>query len=453
MTTINLSFGYYKGSKNPDLHYNVAKMMHEISTIEGDKDKLEYIRVTCFTHGVCRSYETNDKIIGRVVLYANRNFRPMKGKRHTDFYYECNGIVICAKQWVIISYPVRKYSTEVPNSIIDRSLSEDAYDIINVYDGTIVNIYPYGNNQWGISSSRAYEMSTNKWMGSKNYATILFELFTKYYPKFVETYELSANRDIDEIVSLNFGRLPRDRCYTIGFRSHEFHPVRGDPERIWFVQSAGLPIFPVVDTVTPYMEHIPKQDPCTDFKYKTVKDIRASFDADCESNVYNYGYLLRRKDGQHSVFIESPLMAKLRTLVYSHLDPKYSYTINNTNRYTFNIVSAYLNNSFREDFIKLFPDAAPVYESLKELTTNVVKKVLSYLCINDGAKFSDVQQLIAHIDNVYPNDTDKVTMCSKQILVNLFAEKLISPLHGNSENILRDIIISPYYSILFTTAL
>lgn len=425
--------------------------MHEISTIEGDKEKLEYIRVTCFTHGVCRSYETNDKIIGRIVLYANRNFRPMKGKRHTDFYFECNGVVICAKQWNIVSYPVRKYSAEVPNSIIDRGIIENEYDIISVYDGTIVNIYPYGDNQWGISSSRAYEMSTNKWMGNNNYATILYNLFTKYYPGFVETYELTANKDIDEIVSLNFGKLPRDRCYTIGFRSHEFHPIKEDPERIWFIQSAGLTIFPVVDTTTPILEHIPMQTPCADFKYKSVREIRASFESDTTPN--NYGYLLRRKDGQHSVFIESPLMAKLRTLVYSHLDPKYSYTINNTNRYTFNIVSAYLNNSFREDFIKLFPDAAPVYESLKELTTNVVKKVLSYLCINDGAKFADAQQLIEHINNIYPNDNDKVSFCSKQILTQLFSEKLFSPFHGNSENILRDIIVSPYYSILFTAAL
>jgi hypothetical protein len=274
-------------------------------------------------------------------------------------------------------------------------------------------------------------------------------LFTKYYPEFVKEYELSAEYDVNEIVSLKFANLPRDRCYTIGFRSHEFHPIKSDPERVWFIQSASLKIFPVVDTTTQYLKYIPQQIICEDFKYKTVKDIRSSF----VTGESQYGYLLRRKDGQHSVFIESPLMTKLRTLVYSHLDAKYSYSINNSNRNTFNIVNAYLNYAFRDDFIKLFPEAMPVYEELKTLTTNVVKKVLSYLCINDGAKFATAEQLIAHIDELYPNDNDKAAHCGKQILVQLFNEKLISPLHGNSENILRDIIVSPYYSILFTTAL
>ena len=91
--------------------------------------------------------------------------------------------------------------------------------------------------------------------GDETYAEMLFELFAKS-PIFLAATGLRLRRGllcVDD-VRLDFQILDRGRCYTIGFRHPNFHPMAADPPGVWNIQSvvlasgvataAGLPDIP-----------------------------------------------------------------------------------------------------------------------------------------------------------------------------------------------------------------
>jgi hypothetical protein len=440
MSSSNLSFGYFKNSGVLDLHYNANKLITELKSIPTTESKLEYIKDTCYVHGVNRAFETKGP--KRIVLYANKNFQVPKGKRHTDFYFECNGIVICTNQWRIISYPNKKYSTELPFSCINKNLESHYYDIIKIYDGTIVTIYPYGEDKWGISSSSAFEMSTMKWMGDKNYATVLYDLFTRLYPEFVSRYDLTPINDDDgNITALNFAKLSRNSCYTIGFRHHDFHPLKSDPEKIWCIQSTNLEDMPIVDVVGPILEHIPMQTVINNKDIKTTDQIIALIGPN------DYGYILRHINNYHIGIIESALMVKLRTLVYNQVNVKFVSDIKHHNRSLYNTTYAFLNRSVQADYIELFPAETATFERLRAITEEITKKIVNYLCVFNGSNLKTYDELEKHLQVSHPEDTNNLAICSKKIVKSFIDNNAINPFHGDAEKIVKDLVINPYHTL------
>ena len=66
--------------------------------------------------------------------------------------------------------------------------------------------------------------------GDETYAEVLFELLAKS-PTFLAATGLRLRRSficVDD-VRLDFQTLDRGRCYTIGFRHPNFHPMAADP--------------------------------------------------------------------------------------------------------------------------------------------------------------------------------------------------------------------------------
>ena len=70
---------------------------------------------------------------------------------------------------------------------------------------------------------------------------MLFELLAKS-PTFLSATGLRLRRGllcVDD-VRLDFLTLDRGRCYTIGFRHPNFHPMAADPPGVWNIQSVKL---------------------------------------------------------------------------------------------------------------------------------------------------------------------------------------------------------------------
>ena len=77
--------------------------------------------------------------------------------------------------------------------------------------------------------------------GDETYAEVLFELLAKTRT-FLEVAGRKLRRGLLRVddVRLEFQTLERGRCYTIGFRHPNFHPMVADPPGVWNIQSVDL---------------------------------------------------------------------------------------------------------------------------------------------------------------------------------------------------------------------
>ena len=184
--------------------------------------------------------------IERIILSCNHI-------RGAPLCAESNGAIIDARTWGHLVVPTRAFVLHPSAREVDRGLSatsaEDygtgVYDIIQARDGTVVNLYcwdhPVKGPMWCLSTSNGYDVSHLRWRGAKTYAEIVHGLLLRH-PAFVAETEMTLERNFlrKGDVRLGFGRLARTRCYTIGFRHGNFHPMVADLPAVWNIQSADL---------------------------------------------------------------------------------------------------------------------------------------------------------------------------------------------------------------------
>ena len=167
---------------------------------------------------------------------------------------ECNMAVIDARAWTHLEVPPRAFGPRPSKKEVDRAFAApDAdgvimighYNVIQVIDGTVVTIYSWTHPKkgltWCLVSANGYDVSNLKWGGDETYAEVLFELLAKS-PTFLAATGLRLRRGllcVDD-VRLDFQTLDRGRCYMIGFRHPNFHPIAADPPGVWNIQSVVL---------------------------------------------------------------------------------------------------------------------------------------------------------------------------------------------------------------------
>ncbi len=180
-----------------------------------------------------------DNSVRRVIISAGEHRRARRDRKL--LWYECGGgVVIDAVAWKVLAVPPRAFNYYPDMHRVSGYLGDDLYDVVKVEDGTHVTLYPWGEpNGWEISTANGYAVSSLRWSGPLTYAEIIHDLVSRLYPEFVEASGMSL-RVRPGRTTLEFTKLDRSRCYTIGFRHHDFHPVRADPERIWQIQWASL---------------------------------------------------------------------------------------------------------------------------------------------------------------------------------------------------------------------
>jgi hypothetical protein len=209
-------------------------------------------------------------------------------------------------------------------------------------------LYKWGE-RWALASSNAYDVSTMVWSGTKTYVEIFSDLINRLYPKFAEEtgmVVIGENRKL-----LDFSNLDSSKCYTIGFRHHEFHPILVDPEGMWQIQHVllsspfevcemiPLPCIPVQESVPMTYDSLAElKMSMVDATENALAFIKQGGEVAVKPTSYagaasavasamlspnaelNYGWILRAKTEEacayHSIVVESGFMAKVRQLHY-----------------------------------------------------------------------------------------------------------------------------------------
>ena len=258
---------------------------------------------------------------------------------------------------------------------------------------------------WCLASANGYDVSSLKCGGDETYAVVLSELMAKSQTFFAAT-GLSLRRGlycVDD-VRLDFQTLDRGRCYTIGYRHPNFHPMAADPLGVWNIQSvdlesgvgtaAGLPGIPrqaaynredLVRLVGSQkvrrrgirvedLELISRRafgDAKAAIAGKPVPRLLASREGVFKTS-FNYGFILRSRKPEvcSDVLYASPLLHRVGQLIYSRRSPQQVQSA----WYQCNSLSAFICPSDRSDFLELFPEFVPCFAMYDRFVNNVVDK-------------------------------------------------------------------------------
>lgn len=366
--------------------------------------------------------------------------------------FQCNGLVLDSDTWEVLSYPVPVCKTIYNKKALTEGVRQSKYEIYRIRDGTVVTLYWYEPEQrWCMSSANGFQINNYKWMGDTTYEEALMKLS--------ENYE-----------GFSFDGLDKKKCYTVGFRYHDFHPFLQDPESIWFIQSCDLGELNAnnklniitstgdapteVEMLERQTSILVKPEDADRFMKNMVSDCRSSTNdvlrATGTPNIV-YGFIFRDPTntyGEHSnVVIESELMKVLRRLLYNFNDVKRDnrITVDHTNRMSFIVVRSYLNYMYRSLFIQLMPQFALQYDQYTKTTNSVVSKIIYYLRNRNARQRASVAgNRKTTFDEVVYGLTDYV---SKNSRVNVH--------DSNTKSIIYDMVVTPnfthmYYKLLAT---
>lgn len=448
-----------------------------------------------------------ESFVGRIILSCDRrNIRI-----DAPLCAEANGAVIDARTWKHLVVPSRAFTPRPSAKEVDRGLAAadespegdrlgtGVYDVIQVGDGTVVNLYcwdhPTKGPIWCLSSSNGYDVSHLKWMGAKTYAEIVHELFLASDPGFAAATGMTLERDYlcEGDMRLAFASLDRSRSYTIGFRHGNFHPMRADSPGIWNIQTAdlatgapeygpaspGLPLIPrqalygredIIRLAKAGGRHgvgadgMPIQMADLDHISRTaLEDAKAVITgkaptvpplppaAGVHVCPFNYGFILRSRSpevtgGYSDILCESPLLRRVRQLVYQRPSRQVRDNLDETSRLEYNALKSFLTMTDRDDFLALFPEFAPRFAVYQEFVDNVIHLVLHMHRQNAMAPTT------RSAEDSQPKTQTK-TVARAMLTHILRHEKDFKAFHADARSIVHDFVVCPEYTVLYLRAI
>lgn len=439
--------------------------------------------------------------VGRIILSCNMR------NASNDYILcaECNGAIIDAREWKILVTPPRSFNPQASVKEINKNLASDMYDIIPIIDGTVVSLYcwkhPTKGSIWCLSSSNGYDVSHLKWMGSKTYAEIVYELFNQ---KAIEETGINIEYNLlcEGDTRLSFTNLDQAYSYTIGFRHENFHPLK-DIRGIWNIHSSingnveyiprnegkGIPYVPcqeyidpedimkmskarrgrnnitspvkmhdiniickdsldyalsLKDEETPDNLHIPKQ-------FKNTIYIGWHHDYGImKEHGHHYGFILRSKNTKKTgscsdILYESPLFRRVRQLIYQKPLRKINEELDETNRLEYRAMKAYLTITDRDEFISLFPQFKHRFDIYKEFMNNITHLILQMHRHNtmssDSTKTSNKKE---------KSNKSQTKIIAKALLSHIMEhEKDFKAFNTHAKSIVQDFVVRPEYAMLY----
>jgi hypothetical protein len=409
--------------------------------------------------------------ISRVILSLDKNTIIPYGRK-IPLFYECNGLILDAHTWKPLVVPPFAFNYRFSTKLVEEYLNDSYYDIIKIDDGTIVTIYhwnhPINGSTWSMSSSNGYDVSTLYWSGNLTYSEVFFDLVTRLYPEFVDKSGITI-----EDKQLKFTGLDPNYCYTVGFRHHNFHPLKTDPERIWQIQvvdmrtsppmvrfcganAADITTAPVVElpgipnqTLVPIQEIYPKLIVEDRLKFDKFKSIftNAINDISASPPVFNYGYILRSRKvnitkDNSDLLIESPLLSLIRKTTYEKAPRQIRGKLTSGDRLEYNAIRAFLTIGGRDNFLSLYPEWREKFniydEFIKDIKTQMIRAMRNHA--------------LAPITKESPMNT--ITGRFARVLLDqIIAEESIKAFHKDTESIIADYIVNPKYTYLYMRVL
>lgn len=422
------------------------------------------------------SREVQPGEITRVILSCDR----YNVKAKVVLCTECNGVVIDARIWTPLAIPPRAFNFRYNARAVNEFLGKDLFDIIPIPDGTVVTLYPWDSGAppqrlsrsglWALASSNGYDVSTLKWMGPYPYAEIFYRV-AEQYPDFISQVKMTIIGGKGEPGPfLHCDNLDRTKCYSVGFRHHNFHPMTWDPMRMWQIQyttigddvlttynddEGGLPGIPWQSTVSPSTltedgQPIPLTlERLRELCLPAIRDAKrlAAEATAVAAQKPNYGFILRSKDptitGEHSDFlVESPLLRKIRRILYQRPSRAIRNDLNHEVRLEYNIIRTFLTAVEREDCVALFPGWKAKFNAYEEFVSNVVHNIIH---MHRQAAMGSASR--------EPVPKSPTTVVAKALLAHITRYESLGAFHRDTESIIRDYVTNPEYALLYLRAM
>jgi len=333
---------------------------------------------------------------------------------------ECNGLVYNYKEKKILVIPQPAFTSNIAAddiNVVNQHLLNGLYDILQVNEGTTVNLYWLETeSSWRISTARAYDL-TDKKRGSMTYKEMLNDILGDSAEKF---YKL----------------LNTKHCYTFGFKHENSHPFReGHSKQInklWFIQSVDLNTHEVNYEFKNDIEINPQ--PIADVAPQAIKELFPLLSNGLDDFIYtgkvNYGYILRSKDpnktgAQSNILLESSLLQKIRQLCYhSSLGMVAREMGYDESKYI--LIVSYLDPNRQILSRKLFPQYIGSFKKLDEITNTLADIISSYNTRGCDSQ-SSPDKLHTYAANVYRRfHSQYTTQLNKKNMTNLIKTYLLT---------------------------
>jgi hypothetical protein len=384
---------------------NTFKYLNEKS----DKP-FNYIRSYVYKNFIKTVTENSSNNNKRIMFIANR----FKSDFTNPISFECNGLIAeyneSTNKYKMLVIPLEMFNSQkLIKQEINKFYDEKVYQLYKVYDGTIINLYYY-NNEWKISTNKAYEANNLIYVNNKTYQNVLEEIL-ELYPNFT------------------FNNLDINKCYTLCMKYILYHPfienIHYNNNKLVFLQSVDIQYFNEYNKIIINENEdiglpISKSYNLDDFQnlqyiYTSLSNEIGRYKK--EKNLANYdpifGIILRSKNfnktkDYSNILLESNLMSKIRNLIYNHsftkklnfynvLDKSNNMIINKNYYNMLNLISLkiFLTKKDLNLFILLFPDYKPIIKMYDVL----LKYMTKYLIKN----FNVFTMNLNNIDKLFKN--------------------------------------------------
>ncbi len=315
-----------------------SEIIRSLRNLPSDKALAELIK-SSNEMGIFVKYthfmKNKEKIIDRVILSNFKNSHAV-----------VDGYIFDFLTGNLLAHPMPALNkNKLSRSRINELNDDQNVKIYPVFDGTILNLYYYGDK---------LQMGTSHGIDVSNHT--LFTTST-YYDAFIHAVKKTG---------FDLSKLDKSKSHTVLFRSELFHPlVRIDSQNM-------VELIASFDLKTYEMEMI--QKPLKKSLKEALKthDIEnESFDKKPNNMAQYFGFIIRATE---HILVESNLSRTLRQIYYNL--PKHITFKNSFERQLYVLLRAVFNRVYLDKFELLFPQHSKEIAVYSSLMDKVVKTIV-----------------------------------------------------------------------------
>lgn len=442
--------------------------MNTFKFIEEKSDKgFNYIRSFVYKNYIKTAIEhENHEQKQRIIFIANR----FKSDFNNPMTAECNGLIveydIKNNIYRPLVIPIELFNSQPLNkSTIEYFYNQNLYKLYKVYDGTIINLYYY-NNEWKISTNKAYEANNLLFTNNKTYKNIFEEILLNY-PNF------------------NYNNLNINKCYTFCMKYTEYHPfienLHYNNNKLILLQSVNISKINLNSKLEINESEeigIPTGITYNLESFQNLNEIYMYLTNEInrykkEKHLANYqplfGIILRSKNKSNTknysnILLESNLMSKIRNLIYNHsftkklnfynvLDKSNNMMIDKNYYNMLNLISLkiFLTKKDINLFVLLFPEFKQTIKQYNYMFNYMTKYLIkNYNIINlninniDKILKNELQLELKELPSDIPINFNKLNKLILIIYIDLKNKKINLNVNENYD-IVYDYLINIIY--------
>ena len=325
----------------------------------------------------------------RVVFYmSEHNAHRLRRSPGVEYL---NGLVIDIFNKRVLSIPPRLLHKSMP-----RRMNINNYTVYPIIDGTVINAYYY-DDAWQFGTTRAFDIMPYTFVNDIKYRDAIHEVMQ------------GAKLELDS--------LDTTCCYTFIFRHPLLHPLKQDPQNMWYVGGYKLTTGePLADNPTSLKMQMPLDEQVS--LGVLENKCRKSVVQYNKFGEINYGYILRNRDPQYGdIIVQSELHKLVQEMVYDM--PKSTYgIIDDVNTPAYLALKSLLKGSGKL-YQKLFPQYAHFIDEYKFKIRESTKLVIELLKSDDLVAS---YRLRAKEEPLTPAETIAFNTYSEMVSTNLRQE-------------------------------